>query len=147
MKTFCFSHVRALVLPMMGVVAALVFVPKDALAADSWLSCSGTLATKLADKNAQSPPSQPSARTLVYNDELSRMWEYSAERKTLNELPTESYTPQQIKWKSDIAQNGGMKWEGTLNRTDLSIVIQRVDPGSVMTWTEKCSPTSAAPIN
>jgi len=147
MQTSCFTFARAFALPMIGVVAALVLVPKDVLAADTWLSCSGTLATTLADKNAQAPASQPSGRTLVYNDELSRMYEYSKERKALSELPTESYTPKQIKWKSDIFQNGGMKWEGTLNRSDLSLVIQRVDPESVMTWTEKCSPTTSAPIN
>ncbi len=146
MKTSRGNFARGLALPLMGAVAALAFVPKDLLAADNWMSCTGTLTTVPTDKNAKPVPSETTARTLVFNDELRLLYQYSKERQALDLMPVASYTPQQIKWGSDIYQNGGMKWEGTLNRADSSVSLKRVDPDTVMTWTEKCSPTAAMPV-
>jgi len=126
-----------------GFALALVGQTPMAAAADKWLACAGTV-TAIEQKVTKTDPSE---RVLVYNDDLKMLYQWQDKRKALSVIPTLSYTPEQIIWgQPKVIGFSGSYWEGRLNRSDMSLTVERIDSNlDRMTWTEKCVPTQ--PVN
>lgn len=136
MKTICGKTVAAL--------AAVAFsgTAGSAFAADTWLACNGNVVT--IPSGAKAPSStEPSDRVLAFNDENSRLYEWSDKRKSLDPVPTLSYAPGKITWGADMMNSSGMSWQGTLDRAKMKLDIHRKDrEGVTMVWKEQCQPTA-----
>jgi len=121
----------------------LMLMPGFARAAETWISCTGTVVTQPIRKDTPAPPPAPSTHIFAYNDETRVLFEYSNERKSLASLPVSRYTPQQIAWSADhLYTTTGVFWNGSLDRATMTVTIKREDSRGAMTWTEKCSPAS-----
>ena len=120
-----------------GVMLALLG-QSQAHAADAWLACKGTV-TMMSKAETKSEPSE---RVLVYDDQTKNLYQWSEQKKTLSIMPTTSYSGREIRWGANLEHTGGMWWNGRLDRTKLSVSIERSDRDlSRMTWAEMCSPT------
>lgn len=138
---------RQIIQVTFGVGLALAAQTHVAAAGDKWLACKGTLtATELTGTKTE-----PSERVLAYNDEMKTLHQWQDKKKTFSFIPTVSYTPEQITWgKPNALGFSGAYWEGKLNRSDMSLMIERTEgkpEGGIerMTWNEKCAPTQ--PLN
>jgi len=127
-----------------GLIAVLAVPSSGALAAESWLTCRGSVTTLPATDPAQ-PVTAASQRVLAFNDEFKRLYQYSPDRKSLDIMPTATYTSDKISWGADLMSSSGMKWEGSLDRKNMEVSISRRDRyGEQMTWKEQCEPSAPA---
>jgi len=126
------------------VLTAILAAPSSsALAADSWLTCKGNM-TKLSAKDP-TPVTSFSERVLAFNDELKRLYQYSPQRKTLDPMPMDSYSSDKITWAADLIVPSMIKWEGSLDRKSMKVVMSWANlKGDQATWEEHCEPS--API-
>jgi len=123
--------------------AATVSIAAPAFAEETWLACAGNVVT--TPLNGGDPTgTQASARTLVLDDAQSEIYQYSEKRKALDIMHKKSYTPDTITWGANMQHTGGMRWEGSLDRKNMSVKIVRDDSETRMTWNEKCAPSSPA---
>ena len=139
MKNSNHSKPRALVLG-----AVLVATSAPALAAETWLACDGTVATK---KGAAAPTSDAANDVYAYNNEARALYKYSAMRKSLDLISTTTFDPKKIVWVNVGKGIGSQsaRWEGSIDRASMALKIVREDGDEVMTWSQTCKPTSALP--
>ena len=139
MKYSNYSKLRAL---MLGVALAAVAAP--AMAAETWLACDGTVATK---KGAAAPTSAAANDIYAYNDDVRALYKYSASRKSLDLISTTTFDAKKIVWMN-VGKGIGSQtahWEGSIDRATMALKIVREDGDEVMTWSQTCKPTSAQP--
>ncbi len=139
MKNSNHSILRALALGM-----ALAAVGAPALAAETWIACDGTVATK---KGAGAPTSAAAKDIYAYNDDVRALYKYSATRKSLDLISTTTFDPKKITWVN-VGKGIGSQtahWEGSIDRASMALKIVREDGDEVMTWSQTCKPTTAQP--
>lgn len=126
-----------------GVGLALAMQTHIAAAGDKWLACKGTV-TAVEQTGTTTDLSE---RVLAYNDELKTLHQWQDKKKAFSFIPTVTYTPEQITWgKPNALGFSGAYWEGKLNRSDMSLKIERTEgkpEGGLekLIWNEQCAPT------
>ncbi len=116
-----------------------------ALAADQWLACEGTKVTTGQNDDGETlNETQPIADIYAYNDDLQGLYFYSQDRQTLSPVAVETYTPAEITWDGEGVW--GARWDGVLNRDEMSLNIVRTEKEMRSEWTAQCTPTDAQPI-
>jgi hypothetical protein len=123
-------------------VATSAYAPAAAFAAETWMSCEGSVVTTGTGPDGKPlNDTQPSKQVLAYDDGAQRLFRYSETSKKLSPMPVKSYGPDAITWAGSISASGFPSWEGKLDRAKMSVSVVRTENGNVMTWTEQCKPT------
>ncbi len=121
---------------------ALTCVSVPAFAADTWIACEGTVATKMGSATATTEPAND---FYAYNDDINALYKYSPKRQSLDMISVSGYDAKAITWKTVPRGVGAelLNWEGSLDRGKMSLNIVREEGEEVMTWTQQCKPASA----
>ena len=116
-----------------------------AMAADQWLACDGTKTTTGKNSDGETlNDSTPVSDIYAFNDELQGLYFYSKDKKTLSPVKVTSYAPDEIKWNGDGVF--GARWDGTLDRSNMSLNIVRTEKGKRSEWRTQCKATGAQPL-
>jgi hypothetical protein len=142
------SHHRFSPLKLTSFLCAAVigFAASPVLAADSWISCQGTVETA-ATKDGKTESSSAQATDIyAYNDASKQLMKYSEKNKNLSPVFVTGYDDKAISWANAGGVNAGSgaaTWEGRIDRASMALKMTRTEKGEVMTWNQQCKATSA----
>ena len=141
MGTFSFTRFAGVAVAGTLMVAGA----SSAFAADEWLVCEGTIATTGKDQDGETlNESKPFSDTYVYNDELQGLYLYNKDKKMPSPMHVGSYGTGDITWSGE--GSFGARWDGTLDRSGMSVNIVRTEKDERSEWTGQCKATSAQPL-
>ena len=117
----------------------------NALAADQWLACEGTVATTGTNQDGEALNESKSFSDIyVYNDDLQGLYLYSKDKKMLSPMHVATYGASDITWSGE--GSFGARWDGTLDRSGMSVNIVRTEKDERAEWNGQCKATSAQPL-
>lgn len=109
-----------------------------AAASEKWLTCSGTV----SKSDEAGITTDASHRVLAYSDDKKMLFQWGEQQKTLTPVSIVEYTPKQIIW-GNMSSGAQPKWEGKLDRSNMSLKMERIMGHEKHQWSERCSPTQS----